>query len=219
MKLGYLLTALVLSTPPEVGVCRADTILTDFRHDTPDMPYTAAAWRCFTDRVMGGVSDASHRMVLEADTQFLRLEGTVSLENNGGFIQSALPLDPDRADIWPDAEGVVLMVRGTPGTRYVHLRTTDCRRPWEHYRAGFTVEREWKRVAIPFNSFAGVSTSAPLDIGALTRVGLVAAKEAGSVVMDVAWVGVFAEATPVDTERAAASDEDATRRVPKGGTE
>ena len=47
-----------------------------------------------SDRVMGGVSSGTLRREVVRGRAALRLEGDVSLENNGGFIQMALDLDP-----------------------------------------------------------------------------------------------------------------------------
>jgi hypothetical protein len=50
-------------------------------------------WRMFTDRVMGGLSSASSGYEVIEGRRCLRLQGSVSLENNGGFVQVALPLE------------------------------------------------------------------------------------------------------------------------------
>jgi hypothetical protein len=61
---------------------------------TEDFPTTSSGtqWAGFTDRVMGGVSSGSlAREVIEMRTANV-LRGSVSLENNGGFIQMATNL-------------------------------------------------------------------------------------------------------------------------------
>ena len=49
-------------------------------------------WRGFTDQVMGGVSTAASPMETIEGRRAPRLVGEVSPENNGGFVQMALPL-------------------------------------------------------------------------------------------------------------------------------
>jgi len=44
-------------------------------------------WKFFSDQVMGGVSEGKTALKKDKNKFFLRLEGTVSTENNGGFIQ------------------------------------------------------------------------------------------------------------------------------------
>ena len=52
-------------------------------------PDAAAAWQAVNDGVMGGVSDGRFRI---SGRQTLEFYGTLSLENNGGFVQIALDL-------------------------------------------------------------------------------------------------------------------------------
>ena len=44
-------------------------------------------WVFFTDRVMGGVSSGSLKLVEEKGDKFYKMTGDVSTANNGGFIQ------------------------------------------------------------------------------------------------------------------------------------
>jgi len=66
------------------------------------------------------------------------MQGAVSLDNSGGFIQVALDLAPDGGALDVSARaGVEIDVTGN-GERYkLHLRTTVIVRPWQSYRAGF----------------------------------------------------------------------------------
>ena len=49
-------------------------------------------WQAFTDQVMDGRSEMEARVEREENTYFLRMRGAVSLDNNGGFIQTRLPV-------------------------------------------------------------------------------------------------------------------------------
>ncbi|MDJ0607828.1 MAG: CIA30 family protein [Kiloniellales bacterium] len=132
-------------------------------------------WRGVSDRVMGGISEASVRAEVIDGRPCLRLSGEVRLENDGGFIQAALDLAPEGATL--DASnfaGLRALVRGN-GERYsVHLRTADIVRPWQSYRAHFTAGPEWTDVQLPFTAFRPYRLEAPLDVSRLRRVGLVA---------------------------------------------
>lgn len=154
---------------------------------------TGTVWRCFTDQVMGGVSRAraSHEQL--GGIAALCLEGEVSLANNGGFVQVALDLSPDGGFVDVSAwSGVALTVRGKDQKWHVHLRTVDCRRPWQSYRAGFTAPREWSRVWLPFSAFEAHRLDAPLATGAVRRLGIVAIGEPGTVEIAVARVEMCA---------------------------
>lgn len=136
-------------------------------------------WNGFTDRVMGGRSDMQSGMIETDDGPALRIRGSVRLENNGGFIQVRLPLSVDGEPL--DASGfdaVRLQVRGTPGPYFVHVRTPDCRRPWQYYRAELPVSKAWREVVVPFSDFEGESIRGTPDFGNLTSIALAAFGEA-----------------------------------------
>ena len=86
-------------------------------------------WRFFTDSVMGGVSSGEVAFVPEDGQVHAHMTGTVSTENNGGFIQMRMEL-PVRA---PDGTtGVRLVVRGNDQQYSVHLRTSGTMLPWQY---------------------------------------------------------------------------------------
>lgn len=107
-------------------------------------------WAFFTDQVMGGVSEGRARIEEVDGERALRLTGTVSTENRGGFIQARLDLD---APLAPDAEGIVLRVRGDGQRYFVHLRTSGTRLPWQYYQAPFETEADWTEVRLPWTAF------------------------------------------------------------------
>ena len=49
-------------------------------------------WPATNDGVMGGISQGQSNITADGTLRFC---GTVSLENNGGFVQISLDLDPD----------------------------------------------------------------------------------------------------------------------------
>jgi hypothetical protein len=100
-------------------------------------------WQGISDRVMGGVSRETLQVDEQSGKRCLRLSGNVRLENNGGFVQMSLDLEPGdgRVDASPFM-GLRLVVYGN-GERYsVHLRTADVARPWQSYRAHFEAPPE-----------------------------------------------------------------------------
>jgi hypothetical protein len=158
-------------------------ILTDFSR--PDQP----PWRCFTDRVMGGRSDATATVTNVQGRRALRLTGQLSLENRGGFVQVALPLGERGAPF--DAarfRAIRLTACGHAPATLIHLRSADTILPWSHYGAAFTLPRAWAEVDIPFEAFEPSGMAPPLDRSALTRLGVVAGKAAGPVDIGIARV-------------------------------
>ena len=149
-------------------------------------------WRGVSDRVMGGISEASVTRAVIEGRNCLRLTGAVCLENNGGFIQAACDLDRREATLdLPHYAGLRLVVRGN-GERYsVHLRTPDNARPWQSYRAHFTAESDWQAVDLPFSAFVPHRTDVPLDIARLRRIGLVAIGRAFRADLAVAEIAFY----------------------------
>jgi hypothetical protein len=132
-------------------------------------------WRAFSDRVMGGVSEATLVPAVVDGRACLRLSGDVRLENNGGFVQMARDLAPVGQTL--DASGfaaVSLLVYGNGETYGCHLRTLDTVRPWQSYRATFQALPRWREILLPFSQFLPHRLEAPLDLRRLRRIGLVA---------------------------------------------
>ena len=76
---------------PQTGPAPAGSrlVLTDFRAAEPVM-IDGCAWRGFSDRVMGGVSDGNVRQDTVAGKRSLRMTGRVTRDSGGGFIQMAI---------------------------------------------------------------------------------------------------------------------------------
>ena len=134
-----------------------------------------ADWQFISDRVMGGLSTGKMRFNKHDGRTCLHMTGSVSLANNGGFIQARLGLSPNGQSF--DAsrfEGIRLQVRGNGRSYAVHLRTEDTRLPWQYYQAAFATNRRWQDIKIPFTMFKPASLSAPLDTKALKSIAVVA---------------------------------------------
>jgi hypothetical protein len=132
-------------------------------------------WRGVSDKVMGGVSEASVYHGVIDGRPSLRMTGDVCLENDGGFIQAALDLTPSGENIDASAfTGVRITVRGNGEKYSVHLRTPDNVRPWQSYRAHFIAGSDWKTLDLPFEAFVPYRLEVPLDKTQLRRIGLVA---------------------------------------------
>ena len=134
-----------------------------------------AAWELVADSVMGGVSNGTMRREVVQDREAIHMQGDVSLENNGGFLQIALDLAPDGAPI--DASrwaGIELDLIGNDESYNLHLRTADVARPWQSYRQSFIARPEWQTLRLPFADFEAHRIDAPLDLSTLRRIGVVA---------------------------------------------
>jgi hypothetical protein len=145
-------------------------VLSDFDAD-PEVMASGVRWSGFSDRVMGGVSDATLVRATLAGKRCIRLTGRVTRDRGGGFIQMALDLAPRGGAFDGSAwAGVELHVHGNDEEYNVHLRTPDCRWYDESYRHTFNAVRAWRRVRIPWHEFAPNGTTAPLASARLQRI-------------------------------------------------
>lgn len=149
-------------------------------------------WRAVSDRVMGGVSKSDIAIDELDGRACLHLTGDVRLENDGGFIQASLDLAS--ADDTFDAStyrGMRLVVCGNDECYAVHLRTSDCVRSWQSYRAPFKATPGWETIDLPFSAFAPHRLVAALDLKRLRRFGLVAIGRAFTADLAVAEIGFY----------------------------
>ena len=151
----------------------------EFVIDCLDRPFPNASigtrWQFLTDGVMGGVSRGNLRRTEIAGRPCNVMEGDVSLENNGGFIQMALDLAPDGHLL--DAKNfsaIQIEVYGNDASYGLHLRTSELDAPWQSYRQGFEAKPRWQSITLPFEGFVPHRTAKPLNLAKLRRLGFVA---------------------------------------------
>ncbi len=153
---------------------RTNLIIDDLTNPHPTA-HLGTSWRFAADTVMGGVSKGTISREQVSGQAALRLQGDVSLENNGGFIQAALPLVNDGGTFDASAyAGIELTVHGNSQEYSIHLRTDELTRPWQSYRSVFSAQPKWQTLRFPFDEFKPYRTEAALDTSRLVRVGLVA---------------------------------------------
>jgi hypothetical protein len=135
-------------------------------------------WRMFTDRVMGGISTGVWDYATIDGRRCVHLRGDVSLENNGGFVQVALPLTKEGQPFDASSyKGVRLWAWGNGEAYHIHLRTSDSRRPWQYYGAKFVADNSWKMYDLPFSDFEQENLRAELKPDKLVRIAIVAIKK------------------------------------------
>lgn len=141
-RILFLLASLPASAP--LKAMARSPLIDDFASRPEDR------WRFFTDTVMGGISVGRVAFPEDDGVAFLRLSGTVSTANNGGFIQARTALTQSAP---ADATGIRLVVRGNGQRYFVHLRTRATRLPWQYYQAGFETADKWTEVQLAFGDF------------------------------------------------------------------
>ncbi len=107
-----------------------------------------ATWRIVNDTVMGGRSSASLGW---GDDGRLVWSGTLSLENNGGFV--SIRTDADWSD-WSEFDGIEVALEGQGRDVEVSVQREGQSIRGGGYRAAVPTERQGEtRVLIPFSAF------------------------------------------------------------------
>ena len=168
-----------------------ELLILDDRHTGTLESTPGASWRLVTDGVMGGVSSGTLTLATIENRDCLRLQGDVRLENNGGFVQTALDIDETIAAKLPAYTGIEIDVYGNDEAYNLHLRTDDLWLPWQSYRATFQAPARWQTLQLPFKEFSAYRTRKPLDVTALQRIGVVAIGRAFSADLCIGRLGFY----------------------------
>lgn len=149
-----------MSARPRAAIVAAALLsalpLSSARAMPPLADFTAAAtveaFRVVNDGVMGGLSSSQVR----AGARSLVFEGTVSLENNGGFAACRGPLQAPA-----QTAALLLTVRGD-GRRYRLTLRADDAPGTPLYQAAFVAPREWQTLRFTPGDFAASFRGRPL---------------------------------------------------------
>lgn len=152
----------------------------------------ALIWEGISDEVMGGSSVITAIAVYSDENAiFLRMEGKVSPENGGGFIQARARFPGGRLDAsgW---KGLELRLRGQAGPHELHLRTPSCRMPWSYFGTPLRPSPVWEDQRFAFDDFAGNAvTPGPLEIGSILSIGVLAVRSDFSACLDIARISLY----------------------------
>ena len=129
------------------------------------------SWAYISDTVMGGVSEGYAGYVEEGAS--IRLSGTVSTKNNGGFIQVRTSMNPVGVK---GKKGILIQVKGNNEIYNIHLRNGSSKLPWQYYAAEFIAPNNWVTIELPFSNFKRSSTlmKTYMDPTSLKSLGVVA---------------------------------------------
>ena len=130
-------------------------------------------WEYIADDVMGGVSKGNVKFQGIEGGNIALLQGNVSTENNGGFIQIRRAL---RDIDLHDAKSVKIIARGNDQVYFVFLRTTGTVLPWQYYSAEFKVTENFEEFILPIDKFkkSGLLMTGKVNPKNITSIGLVA---------------------------------------------
>ena len=174
------LTYLFLSTSLVMG---ENKLIDDFSNESQNR------WQFFTDQVMGGISEGNASLVSDKSGQYVRLEGSVSTANNGGFIQ----IRTDINEGTNEAKGIIIKAKGNGEDYYIHLRTRGTVLPWQYYQISFPTSKNWSEIKLPFANFERSSSwiSKKITGDKIRTLGIVAYGKNHNAKLDVAYLSFY----------------------------
>ena len=174
------LTYLFLSTSLGMG---ENKLIDDFSNKSQNR------WQFFTDQVMGGISEGNASLVSDKSGQYVRLEGSVSTANNGGFIQ----IRTDIKEGTNEAKGIIIKAKGNGEDYYIHLRTSGTVLPWQYYQISFPTSKNWSEIKLPFANFERSSSwiSKKITGDKIRTLGIVAYGRNHNAKLDVAYLSFY----------------------------
>ena len=174
------LTYLFLSTSLGMG---ENKLIDDFSNESQNR------WQFFTDQVMGGISEGNASLVSDKSGQYVRLEGSVSTANNGGFIQ----IRTDIKEGTNEAKGIIIKAKGNGEDYYIHLRTSGTVLPWQYYQISFPTSKNWSEIKLPFANFERSSSwiSKKITGDKIRTLGIVAYGKNHNAKLDVAYLSFY----------------------------
>ena len=146
-------------------------------------------WLPFSDQVMGGISEINFFEREEDGISHYHMEGEVSTDNNGGFIQFRAGVSIDDLPY----EGLRIKTRGNGEKYFIHVRTPKTRLPWNYYAASFNTTNEWQSIEVPFDSFkkSGIILPRKFKASDIKSIGIVAFGKDFYASVDIASVELY----------------------------
>ena len=137
----------------------------------------------------------SGRIVKDAGESRLLIQGDVTLQNNGGFIQMRLKLT-ERPSFYDGSshKGIRITARGKAGDGYyIFIRTRQTRFPWKYFSAPFSISDEWQSIDLEWDSFepGNYGRMGSLKPDQLTSIAITAAFKEFSPVLEVREISFF----------------------------
>jgi hypothetical protein len=126
---------------------------------------TSERWCFVTDKVMGGVSEGRFETKVEGKNSHYNMQGNVSTENNGGFLQFRTKINDHPAGKL--YKGIRIQVRGNNEEYAVHIRTKYLFLPWQYYQSKFIATDEWEVIELPLKDFKKSNFYQPSSVSSI----------------------------------------------------
>ncbi|WP_205342129.1 CIA30 family protein [Denitrificimonas caeni] len=168
------------------GPAVAEEQLIDLYRSAPDQP---SPWTIISDQVMGGVSSAELHQEQRDSSNCSCLVGRTRLDNNGGFVQMKLDIEP--SELRADYKGLFIELYGSMHDYNLHVKTTQLNRPWQSFRCTLSVEPQWTRFIVPYEQLQAHRTDAELQPADIKSVAVIAIGQAFDVDVCVRRFGFY----------------------------
>ncbi|ART83800.1 hypothetical protein CBP31_15105 [Oceanisphaera profunda] len=146
-------------------------------------------WKVISDQVMGGVSRATQHQAERHHSPCTCLVGRTSLDNNGGFVQIKLDIEP--SELSADYKGIFIELAGNGHDYNLHVKTAQLTRPWQSFRYTLSVKPQWTRFIVPFQQLLAHRTEAELQPAEIKSIAVVAIGQEFDVDVCVRRFGFF----------------------------
>tara|TARA_B100000029_G_scaffold110214_5_gene102011 strand:+ start:13912 stop:14412 length:501 start_codon:yes stop_codon:yes gene_type:complete len=159
--------------------------------NNPGLTSQGNRWQFFTDGVMGGISTGGVKIENFEEKKCYRMKGNVSTENNGGFIQMRVKIDPPIPK--NNYTGIYIEAYGNNLKYAIHIRTPYTVLPWQYYSSKFLAKKKWERTELPFDNFGQSNFYQPnkFNYNKIRTIGIVAGFDDFKADISICEVGFY----------------------------
>ena len=159
--------------------------------ENPGITSQGMQWQFFTDGVMGGLSSGKVKIENIEGKKCYRMTGNVTTENNGGFIQMRVQIQPPIPS--HKYNGVYLNALGNNLKYSIHIRTPYTKLPWQYYSSKFLATNDWRKIDLPFINFRKSNFYQPkqFDYHNIKTLGIVAAFDNFKADLSISEIGFY----------------------------
>lgn len=150
---------------------------------------TQHSWTMVSDQVMGGVSQGT----MQTTENGVNLQGRVSLENNGGFLQIQWQVSNSisQTDL-QNYQGIFIeWCSEQDEDLELLLKSGQLWMPWQSYRCKAAAKPEWEKLYIPFELFQPYRTQTRLNPKRINKFSVLAGGKEMDVNVTIRQFGLY----------------------------
>ena len=150
---------------------------------------TQNGWTMVSDQVMGGVSQG----IMQTTKNGVNLQGRVSLENNGGFLQVQWQVSNSISQTELQSYQGIFIEWSSQQDEDLELllKSGQLWMPWQSYRCKAKATLEWQTLFIPFELFQPYRTKTRLNPKRINKFSVLAGGKEMDVNVTIRQFGLF----------------------------